>query len=53
MRPDANRIAFRALRAVLSATAPLELDVGGTFVKCQRKSCLVLTRRPMVHGQAR
>lgn len=34
MRSDANKIAFRAIRAVLSAARPLTLTIGGTEVSC-------------------
>jgi hypothetical protein len=34
MRTDANRIAIRAIRAILDAAHPLELAVAGTTVQC-------------------
>jgi AAA domain (dynein-related subfamily) len=35
MRPDANKIALRAARAVLDGARSIELDVAGTKVSCQ------------------
>jgi MoxR-like ATPase len=40
LRPDANRIALQAVRAILQAAEPFEIDVEGTLVRVQ------LERRP-------